>query len=94
MLRPVGACRICLRRQGLSITAAGIISKRWWRSDAVTSPGALAAKLSRRARHHGAIFAVPAKDKFIPEETELSRAGGTNLERGEKVNCPGVTISL
>jgi hypothetical protein len=41
-------------------------SKRWWRSHAVTSPGALAAKLSRRARHHGAIFAIPAKDKFVP----------------------------
>ena len=53
--------------QLLRLTAAGIISKRWWRSHAATSPGALAAKLSRRARHHGAIFAVPAKDKIIPE---------------------------
>ena len=50
----------------MPITAAGIISKRWWRSDAVTSPGALAVKLSRRARHHGAIFAVPAKDTIVP----------------------------
>jgi len=30
-----------------------------------TSPGTLAEKLSRRANHHGAIFAIPAKDKIV-----------------------------
>ena len=31
-----------------------------------SSPGALATKLSRRASRHGAIFAIPAKDKIVP----------------------------
>jgi 2-C-methyl-D-erythritol 4-phosphate cytidylyltransferase len=33
-----------------------------------TSPGTLAEKLSRRASHHGAIFASPAKDKIVMVE--------------------------
>jgi len=35
------------------------------RVGAVSIGGAV--KLSRRASHHGAIFAIPANDKFVPE---------------------------
>jgi hypothetical protein len=40
--------------------------KRWWRSPPVTDPGSLGRNLSRLARHHGAIFAIPANDKPVP----------------------------
>jgi hypothetical protein len=40
-----------------TITASGYEQKALVAQPAVTSPGTLARKLSRRARHHGAIFA-------------------------------------
>jgi len=45
----------------LHITASGYEQKAVVAQPAVTSPGTLARKLSRRTRHHGAIFASPGE---------------------------------
>jgi hypothetical protein len=43
------------------LTASGYEQKALVAQTADSSPGALARKLSRRARHHGAIFASPGE---------------------------------
>jgi hypothetical protein len=45
----------------LQVTASGYEQKALVAQPADTSPGTLASKLSRRARHHGAIFASPGE---------------------------------
>jgi hypothetical protein len=45
----------------LTLTASGYEQKALVAQPAGTSPGTLARKLSRRASHHGAIFASPGE---------------------------------
>ena len=70
------------------LTAAGIISKRWWRSHADTSPGALAEKLSRRARHHGAIFASPGERQNYPGGDGIIQSRQDETGKRRKILCP------